>query len=172
MLKAHMKRTIVSKSGPCEQKLLFLLYPGAACSGATKQRETLHLTSISLFFFTSGWFPYGAIASKSDPPTKNTLCAVSRGRGYLRTDWGIIFAQNCWLFDHGVRSIFQTRDCGQLLHFRTRTFRSALKHPTPKEEKGFSRIFSSYNIFFRGRGWFSNPRNLPPVGASPRRLSQ
>jgi len=37
--------TNVFKSGPCRQKLLFVLYPSAARGGATKQNETFHLPS-------------------------------------------------------------------------------------------------------------------------------
>ena len=48
-LKRHTFQTtsaIVSKSfSPCQQKLLFVLYPTAACGGATKQRKTFHLPS-------------------------------------------------------------------------------------------------------------------------------
>ena len=38
--RTSIKQTIVSKSGPCQQEVLFGLYPAHACGGATKQRET------------------------------------------------------------------------------------------------------------------------------------
>ena len=43
--RTSIKQTIVSKSGPCQQEVLFGLYPAHACGGATKQRETFHLSA-------------------------------------------------------------------------------------------------------------------------------